>query len=261
MSTTRWLRGAAVAAGLATLASCTATTTGPSGTVDRLSPSPLPSPVTLPSQIPTPVPDPADFVEVIDNPYLPLAPGNRWVYEVTTEDGEEQIVVTVTDKTLEVAGVTTTVVHDRVTTAAGELVEDTDDWYAQDTAGNVWYFGEATIAYPKGKPTTRGSWEAGVDGAQAGLVMPAVPEKGQAYAQEYYADEAEDRAEVVAVGGSVAVPAGRYDEVVTTEDSTPLEPELLEHKFYAPGVGVVMEEDVRGGDEVVRLVRFSTSVR
>lgn len=213
-------------------------------------------PVALPAQIPTPSPDPDDFVDRIDNPYLPLRPGSRWVYASTSTEGDQRIVVAVTDRTKMVAGVKTTVVRDRVTTGDGELVEATYDWFAQDADGNVWYFGEHTTAYRDGKATTGGSWEAGVDGAQAGLVMPADPRPGQAYQQEYRAGVAEDEGKVLAVHATVSGPAGKYDDVVRTADFTPLEPRLMERKSYAPGVGVVQEREVRGGDEVVHLLRF-----
>jgi hypothetical protein len=205
-------------------------------------------------EIPTPSPDPRDFVASVDNPWLPLEPGTVWTYRARSDEGAETIVVTVTDRTRVVQGVPTTVVHDVVTDDRGRTVEDTFDWYAQDTAGNVWYFGEATTEYDGRKRSTEGSWEAGVDGAQAGLVMPATPRVGDGYAQEHRKGVAEDRAEILAVDERRVVPFGRYDDVVQTEDTTPLEPGLVEHKYYARGVGVVLEEDVSGGSEVVELV-------
>lgn len=222
-------------------------------------PSPKTAPsARVPSEIPTPDPDPDDFVDAIDNPYLPYAPGTRWVYENTSSEGDERIVVTVTHRTRVVQGVRTTVVRDTVTDEDGNLVEDTYDWFAQDTAGNVWYFGEDTTAYDEGKPTTAGSWEAGVDGAQAGIVMLADPRPGDRYAQEYYKGEAEDRAEVLAVDAEVDVPFGSYTSMVKTADTTPLEPDVEEHKYYAEGVGFVYEEKVRGGDDRGRLVSMKT---
>ncbi|MET1059964.1 MAG: hypothetical protein ABWX84_10215 [Nocardioides sp.] len=208
--------------------------------------------------IPTPDPDPQDFVEGIDNPYLPLVPGSVWTYDSRSPEGDETITVTVTDQTKVVAGVTTTVVHDVAKDPdTGKVIEDTYDWYAQDTAGNVWYFGEDTTAYDGGKPSKEGSWEAGVDGAQAGLAMPAEPRVGDGYSQEYSKGVAEDRGEILAVDGTVSIGYGDYDKVVRTEDTTPLEPELVEQKYYAPGVGVVMEKTVAGGEELVELVSFS----
>jgi hypothetical protein len=207
-------------------------------------------------EIPTPSPDPRDFVASVDNPWFPLEPGTVWTYRATSSEGAQTIVVTVTDRTRVVQGVPTTVVHDVVTDARGRTVEDTFDWYAQDTAGNVWYFGEDTTAYDGRKASTEGSWEAGVDGAEAGLLMPAKPRVGDGYAQEFRAGVAEDRGEILALHERHQVPAGTYDDVVVTEDTTPLEPGLVERKYYARGVGVILEEDVAGGSEVVELVEL-----
>lgn len=199
-------------------------------------------------EIPTATPDPADFVREIDNPYLPLTPGNVWRYDVT-EGGEvtERIEVRVTHDTRDVAGVATTVVHDVVTDASGTVIEDTYDWYAQDTRGNVWYFGEDTTAYDDGVESTEGSWEAGVDGARAGLVMAATPRVGDGYEQEYLPGVAEDRAEVLSLDET----RGEWSGLVETLDTTPLEPSVEEHKFYAEGLGLVLEE---GETETVTLV-------
>ncbi len=208
-------------------------------------------------EIPTPTPDPADFVGAIDNPYLPLQPGNEWVYEVTGDD-PETVTVTVTDETREVGGVTTTVVRDVVTGADGEVVEETWDWFAQDTEGNVWYFGEDTTEYDeRGRPDSAGSWEAGVDGAQAGLAMPATPRLGDGYQQEYYPGEAEDQAEVLSLEESLDLETGSYEQLLVTEDTTPLEPALVERKYYARGTGLVYEETIAGGTEQVELVSFT----
>jgi len=211
----------------------------------------------VPSQVPTPTPDPDDFVDTIDNPYLPYEPGTRWVYENSSSEGDERIVVTVTEQTRMVQGVRTTVVRDTVTDEDGKVVEDTYDWFAQDTAGNVWYFGEDSTSYEDGKASKEGSWEAGVDGAAAGVVMLAEPRPGDRYQQEYYDGEAEDRAEVLAVDAEVTVPFGSYTELVKTSDTTPLEPEVEEHKYYSEGVGFVYEEKVRGGDDRGRLVSMT----
>jgi hypothetical protein len=207
-------------------------------------------------QIPTPSPDPDDFVEGIDNPYLPLTPGRRWVYESGGIE-PERTTVTVTGDTKEVQGVTTTVVRDVVRDSEGRVVENTFDWFAQDRAGNVWYFGEDTTEYDdRGRPDHSGSWEAGIDGAQAGLVMPAQPRVGDGYQQESFPGVAEDRGEVLSLDESVNVPFGSYTDVLQTEDTTPLEPGLVERKYYAPGVGLVLEETVLGGSERVELVNY-----
>jgi hypothetical protein len=206
--------------------------------------------------IPTPSPDPADFVDRIDNPWLPLVPGSEWVYDVSGEE-PQRITVTVTDRTREVAGVTATVVHDVVRSPDGAVLEDTWDWYAQDVDGNVWYLGEDTTEYDaRGRPDTEGSWEAGVDGAEAGLAMAAHPRVGDAYEQEHLAGVAEDRAEVLSLDEQREVPAGGYDGLLQTEETTPLEPDVVERKYYARGVGTVLEETVAGGSEVVELVSF-----
>jgi hypothetical protein len=200
--------------------------------------------------------DPADFVSVIDNPYLPLRPGTTWVYEGVSEGEHEKTVVSVTNRTKEVMGVTATVVRDQVF-VAGDLAEDTFDWFAQDRFGNVWYFGEETAEYEEGKVVTRkGSWEAGVDGAQPGIVMLGDPRVGDAYRQEYYEGEAEDLGRVIGLHESVSVPYDSFADVLVTEDWTPLEPKILENKFYARGVGVVLERRVKGGEEVLRLIEL-----
>jgi hypothetical protein len=200
--------------------------------------------------------DPGDFVSVIDNPYLPLRPGTTLVYQGTSEGQREKIVVHVTDRTREIMGITATVVRDRAF-VDGALVEDTFDWFAQDRAGNVWYLGEATKEYDGGKVvSTAGSWEAGVGGAQPGIVMLGAPRLGDRYRQEYYRGEAEDMAQVMQRDASVNGPEGSFDHVLVTEDWTPLEPKVRENKFYARGVGVVLERRTKGGSEVLRLVEF-----
>jgi hypothetical protein len=207
--------------------------------------------------------DPAEFTTTIDNAYWPMTPGTRWVYRETGNEGPpNRVVVTVTDRTRRVAaGVVGRVVHDRVT-QAGRLVEDTQDWYAQDGGGNVWYLGEATKEYEDGKvSSTKGSWEAGVDGAQAGVIMPARPRVGMAYRQEHLAGEAEDRGRVLALGERVEVPAGAFQGVLMTRDWTPLEPATVEHKFYARGTGPVLTLDVSGGRGREELLRFTRGGR
>jgi len=200
--------------------------------------------------------DPADFTTRIDNPYLPFAVGSRWVYREVEGGVTQRVVVTVTPKTKRIAGgVRARVVHDQVT-AHGRVKEDTFDWYAQDGAGNVWYLGEDTTEYAKGKPPSKaGSFEAGVRGGQAGVVMPARPAPGISYRQEYLKGEAEDRGRVLSVSRRVKVPFGSFDHVLLTEDSTPLEPDDTERKYYAKGVGSLLEVAV-SGDARAELVSF-----
>ena len=194
--------------------------------------------------------DPAEFTTKIDNPYWPMSTGSRWVYRETDTTGpREKAVVEVTQKTKTIAnGVVARVVRDTVS-EHGTPVEVTDDWYAQDSDGNVWYLGEATAEYKNGKPTTTaGSFEAGVDGAQAGIAMPANPEPGMAYRQEYYKGVAEDKGAVITVGQEqVEVPFGHFDtDVLMTRDLVPTEPKVQELKFYAPGVGPLLSVHTDG---------------
>jgi hypothetical protein len=174
--------------------------------------------------------DPADFTTTIDNPYWPMAPGSRWVYrETDTTGARRDVVLTVTNETRTIAnGITARVVRD-VVTQDGAMIEATDDWYAQDGQGNIWYLGEATAEYENGEVVSRaGSFEAGVDGAQPGVAMPADPRPGMSYRLEYYAGKAEDNAAVVTVGEEkVEVPYGFFDaDVLMTRDLVPLEPRV-----------------------------------
>ena len=194
--------------------------------------------------------DPSRFSAEIDNPYWPMAPGTVWIYRA----GEQRVEVRVTNRTRSVMGVETRVVHD-VVTENGVPVEDTFDWYAQDDDGNVWYFGEQTTEFEDGKPAGHaGAWEAGVDGALPGVVVPAEPEVGMSYRQEYDAGEAEDRATVLSVDATASVPYGEFTEALQTEDTTPLEPGIVEHKFYARDVGPVLAVKVKGETGLEELV-------
>jgi hypothetical protein len=188
-----------------------------------------------------------DFVAKIEHPYWPMTPGRKWVYAQTDLQGNrERIEITVTDRKKTVLGIEATVVHD-VVTENGELIEDTYDWFAQDKDGNLWYLGEDTTEFENGKPVSKkGSWEAGVNGAQAGIILPSDPEVGMKFREEYLKGEAEDRGEILSLDERVQVPAGSYDNVLMTKDWTPLEPVLLEHKFYARGVGPVLVLGISG---------------
>lgn len=198
--------------------------------------------------------DPGRFSAEIDHPYWPMEPGTRWVYR----EGEQRVEVTVTDRTRTVMGVETRVVHD-VVTEGGVTVEDTFDWYAQDDDGNLWYFGEDTTEFEDGEPVSHaGAWEAGVDGALPGIILPADPEVGMRYRQEHYAGEAEDRAEILSVDEDVSVPYGDFTGALMTADTTPLEPDVLERKYYVRDVGPVLALKLRGDrgrEELVTLSR------
>ena len=233
---------------LALAAACTATEAPPAASASAELPQGS-EPVDL---------DPADFTAEIDNPWWPMSVGSRWVYRETDDEGAEQrIEVTVTEKTKKIAnGVVARVVRDEVT-EDGEPVEITDDFYAQDADGNVWYLGEETTEYEDGEPvSTDGSFEAGKDGAQAGIIMPADPQPGMTYRQEYYEGEAEDQGEVVALDASAKVPFGSFENVLKTKDTNPLEPDIVEYKYYARGVGPVLAETVAGGSAREELVDF-----
>jgi hypothetical protein len=146
------------------------------------------------------------------------------------------------------------VVRDTVT-ERGQVVEDTFDWYAQDDRGNVWYVGEDTTEYEDGKPVTKeGSWEAGVDGAKAGIVMPARPKVGMQYRQEQYAGHAEDMARVLSLDEQAEVPAGHFTDVLLTREWNPLEPKVLEYKLFAKGIGPVLAIGVSGSRDVEELL-------
>ena len=197
--------------------------------------------------------DPAQFTSEIDHPFWPMAPGTTWVYR----EGDQRVEVTVTDRTRLVMGVETRVVHDLVTDD-GVPVEDTYDWYAQDDDGNLWYFGEDTTEFEDGKPVGHaGAWEAGVDGALPGILLPADPEVGMTYRQEYYAGEAEDRAKVLSLDAAVTVPFGDFTGALKTEDTTPLEADVVEHKFYVRDIGPVLALKVKGDTGREELVTFT----
>jgi len=179
--------------------------------------------------------NPADFTTKVDNKYFPLKPGTTFFYD----GGAQRDEFAVTHSTKKVMGVECVVVSDKAW-ENGKLIEQTYDWHAQDKKGNVWYFGEDTKEYNNGKVTsTKGSWEAGVDGAKPGIIMQAHPKVGQSYRQEYYKGEAEDMAKAISLDESVRVPYGSFDGVLETKEWTPLEPSYAEHKYYAGGVGQV----------------------
>jgi hypothetical protein len=247
--------------GAALMAGCTSS----SGPTASLSPpsasSPSPPAAQSPSSAPSgagPVIDPTNFVSVIDNPYYPLTPGTTLVYEGIRDGKPQRDEVQVTHETKVIMGVTCVVVLDTAT-HKGELIEKTEDWFAQDTDGNVWYFGEDTAEYENGKVVSReGSWEGGLDGAVPGIIMMSHPQVPVAYRQEYLKGHAEDMAWVVSVGDTVKVPAGTYHDVMLTIEWTPLEPKVLDKKLYAPRIGIVQELSQSGPLETAQLISITT---
>ena len=185
---------------------------------------------------------------LIDNPWLPLLPGTTRIYEKETDEGLERIEFIVTSQTKQILGVECTVVHD-IVTLDGVVIEDTFDWLAQDQDGNVWYFGELSFDYEDGEFVgSSGSWLAGEDSAKPGIVMFAAPQVGDTYRQEFAIAEAEDAASIASLGESVCVPYGSFTNCLRTEEFTPISPEVLEYKYYAQGVGLVLEVDPESGE-------------
>jgi hypothetical protein len=197
------------------------------------------------------------FVDQVDNPWFPLTPGTTLVYRGVKDGQRSRERMTVTGRTKVINGVRCTVVRDLLF-QSGHLGERTTDWYAQDSDGNVWYFGEDTAELdPSGQVTsTEGSWQAGVDGAREGIFMPAQPKVGQSFAQEHYSGHAEDHFQVLSLSARVTVPYTSSSEALLTKEWTPLEPGVIDHKYYVRGIGTVKEQTVKGGDERNLLVDF-----
>ena len=191
----------------------------------------------------------ANFSTNIDNPYFPLKPGTTYEYQAHTADGLITNFVRVTHKTKVILGVTCVEVHDTVF-LNGQKTEDTLDWYAQDQEGNVWYFGEDSEDLTNGRVSSlQGSWTAGVHGAEPGIIMEAHPKVGDAYRQELLLNQAEDFARVLSLDKSIKVPVGSFDNCLETTESSGVEPGAVEFKFYAPGIGVVFDNDVSGREK------------
>ena len=203
--------------------------------------------------------NPFNFVKEVTNPYFPLRPGTTYYYINRILEGKsvtiEHDVVTVTSETKIILGVSSTVVHDEVE-VKGSVTEDTYDWYAQDKDGNVWYMGESTKERVDTGWSTEGSWQAGVDGACAGIIMWAHPQNhiGEVYYQEYLKGEAEDQAEVTNTNRTVEVPFRTFHNCLDTKEFSRLEPDVVSHKFYAKGVGEIKEVQTKGGTEVDELI-------
>ncbi|MCZ4102960.1 hypothetical protein C8250_039035 [Streptomyces sp. So13.3] len=200
---------------------------------------------------------PSAFTSHVTNPYFPLRPNTTDVYQGTRDGQPQRDEVVISSEIRTIMGVRCQVVRDTVT-SNGALVEKTTDWYAQSSTGDVWYFGEATAEYVNGQiSSTHGTWEAGVDSAQPGIIMKAHPKPGDSYRQEYRPGQAEDTAKVLQTTATVKVPVGTFHNVVVTNDTDPLNPDKSDHKSYASGVGMIHSERVRSGHhEVIDLVRY-----
>ncbi|RMF95604.1 MAG: hypothetical protein D6734_05260 [Candidatus Schekmanbacteria bacterium] len=207
----------------------------------------------------TPSIDPSVFTTTIDNKYFPLVPGTTYVYNGETDTGTEVDKVSVLTNTIMLMGVNCRVVRDTVY-VDGKIVEDTFDYYAQDKDGNVWYFGEESKTYNKKGVLVdlEGSWLAGVNGAQPGIIMEGNPQKGDIYRQEYSAGNAEDIAKVVSLNETVTVSGKTYTNCLKTKEYSPLEPDVVANKYYAPNVGTVHEQAIKGEKEIVDLVEIKT---
>jgi hypothetical protein len=195
------------------------------------------------------------FAARVDNPWFPLRPGTIDLYRGVKDGQPSRDVFTVTRRAKVIQGVRCTVVRDRLY-LRGRLEERTQDWYAQDRAGNVWYFGEATAELnPNGSvKSTEGSWQSGVDGARAGIFMPAHPHQGQSGLQEFYEGHAQDHFRVLSLAAHVRTPGASSKAVLLTREWSPLEPGVVDHKLYVRGIGTVVEQTVKGGDERNTLV-------
>lgn len=198
--------------------------------------------------------DPANFVATIDNPYFPLKPGTAFHYKGTKDGTAQTDDMVVTHETKMVLGVRATVVRDSVS-EHGKVIERTFDWYAQDKQGNVWYMGEDSLELSHGRLVKASdSWQGGVNGAKPGIIMPANPQPGNVYRQEYYPPGgALDQARVLGRDKSVTVPYGTFKRSLDTVEWSPVEPQL-EQKEYVKGIGEVKEQVIAGGNELFQLV-------
>lgn len=199
---------------------------------------------------------PENFVTVIDNPFMPLTVGSTYHYTGETPGGTETVDIEVLPEKKMVMGISCTVVLDRAY-LNDELIEETYDWYAQDRDGNVWYMGEAVDNYVGGVVNNHyGSWEAGVDGAEPGIVMLGNPVIGLQYRQEHYIGEAEDQGKVLSKTEPVTVPAGSFLNCLKVEETNPLDKNFLEYKYYAKGVGLVRVEVIDSPIEIEELLFY-----
>lgn len=202
-----------------------------------------------------PLINPANFVSSVTNPFMPLVPGTKYTYQEQTDEGNAVNEVTITTDSIRIMGVKCVVVTDVLKNDKGDILESTIDWYAQDKDGNVWYFGEDTKEYENGKvSSTAGTWKSGVNVAQPGIAMPGKPILGIPYRQEYLFNEAEDYGKIISTSETVTVPFGTCNNCIMTEEWSPLEPDVVEHKYYASGIGNIKTIMIMGGNEVAELL-------
>ena len=240
---------AAALIGAALLAGPAAAGTGPQ----------CPLPVFGPGADYDPQINPADFSSDVTNPWFPLTPGTTLVY-TGIKDGKGALdLFAPSARTKVIDGVTTRIVEDRLY-LNDRLAERTSDYYAQDRCGDVWYFGEDTAELDgRGHViSTEGSFHAGQDGAQPGVFMQAQPQLGRRFRQEWYQGHAEDTFRAIGLSASVTVPAGHFDHALRTEETTALEPDVVDNKVYAKGIGELLERAVQGPREALRLVEVIT---
>jgi len=193
-------------------------------------------------------PDAANFDgHVVDNRWFPLVPGMTWEYRGVKDGQPSREIMVATSQTKTIQGVPCTVVSDKLY-LSGALEERTLDYYAQDKDGNVWYFGEDTAELkPDGSvKSTEGTWLSGRDGAEAGIFMPADPQVGQSFRQEYYKGQAEDHFRILSLSEQVKTPGSTSDQAMLTMEWTPLEPNVVDHKYYVQGIGTVLEQTAKG---------------
>jgi hypothetical protein len=201
--------------------------------------------------------DPAHFVSKIDNPYYPLPVGRTLTYRGVRDGVTQTDTVHVTNRTKVIEGITARVITD-VATHHSRLLESTTDYYAQDDQGTVWYLGEDTKAYDsQGNVDTSGSWTAGVNDAEPGIIMESNPQIPDGYRQEYLAGEAEDTAWVVNRGTSTNVPYGTIHNTMTSLEFARIEPTVVDQKIYGPGLGIVRETAISGDIEISKLVKVT----
>jgi hypothetical protein len=201
---------------------------------------------------------PNDFSPRVTNPWYPLVPGTTFVYSGVKDNVKAVDIYAVSRHTKKIDGVVTRMVNDRLL-LNGRLAERTTDYYAQDKCGNVWYFGEDTAELSHGKVlNTDGSFHAGVDGAQPGVYMQANPQLCRWFRQEWLKGEAEDQYRAVSKTAKATAPDGRFAHVLRTEETSALEPGVLDNKYYVKGIGEIIETTVKGPVETLKLVDVLT---